>query len=106
MKLLRNLIVLTLIALLVVGCSSDKPTEGSNKIDDLKVVFVPSRDAKDIKEQTEPLKQLLIDELKKEGYEVSKVSIDTLTNYEAAGEALVSGSAHVGLIPGGTYAAY
>ncbi len=120
-----------LVLLLIVGCANtDEPTpteetdttetdtdtdetgtetdttEEATVIDDLKVVFVPSRDAQDIEKQTEPLKGLLQTELAKSGYEVSNVSIETMTSYEAAGEALSAGSAHIGLIPGGTYAAF
>lgn len=93
--------------LILTSCSSKQEDgKGSKKIDDLKVVFVPSRDAKDIEKQTEPIKQLLIDELAKAGYEVKQVTINTLTSYEAAGEALSSGSAQIGFVPGGTYAEY
>lgn len=112
MKLIKLFGVLLVSLALIVGCSQKKTEEpvveetATKKIEELRVVFVPSRDAKDIAEQTEPLKQLLIDQLAKSGYEVGSVSISTMTNYEAAGEALASGSAEVGLLPGGTYAAY
>ena len=111
MRNLKKILALLLVLLLVVACASKPesaktPEDGSTVIDDLKVVFVPSRDAKDIEKQTEPLKQLLIDGLATRGYDVKKVSIDTMTSYEAAGEALSAGSAQVGLLPGGTYAAY
>ncbi|NLA52530.1 MAG: PhnD/SsuA/transferrin family substrate-binding protein [Alcaligenaceae bacterium] len=102
-----KLLVLLIALLLLVSCGQTTPSgDNSKTIDDLKVVFVPSRDAKDIEASTEPLKGLLTSELKEAGYDVKKVSIETMTSYEAAGEALSAGSAHIGLIPGGTYAAY
>lgn len=127
MDLFKKLVAALLVLLLLVGCTTgeekkeetkeaetgtkegektEEPKEDATVIEDLKIVFVPSRDAKDIEKQTEPLKQLLIDGLKAKGYDVKAVSIDTMTSYEAAGEALSAGSAHIGLIPGGTYAAY
>lgn len=123
MNLFKKLMAVLLVLLLIAGCSST-PTEETPEtpetnettetpetdeatvIEDLKVVFVPSRDAQDIEKQTEPLKGLLTTELAKSGYDVKKVSIETMTSYEAAGEALSAGSAHIGLIPGGTYAAF
>lgn len=101
----RKLFALLIALVLLVSCGQTTPDTGKT-IEDLKVVFVPSRDAKDIEESTEPLKGLLISELKLAGYDVKKVTIETMTSYEAAGEALSAGSAHVGLIPGGTYATY
>lgn len=116
MKFAKKILIATILLVLLVGCGSKKEettvqnTTTSNaevkKIDDLKIAFVPSRDAKDIAKQTEPIKKLLKSELQKQGYEVGNVNIDTVTNYEAAGEALVSGSVHVAFLPGGTYAAY
>ena len=64
-------------------------------IETLKVAFVPSREPQEIITATEPLKQLLKDELAKEGYDV-----------EAVGEGLEAGTIDVGLIPGGTYVLY
>ena len=55
---------------------------------------------------TEPLKQMLTDELAKLGYDVGEVDITVGTSYEAVGEALAAGTADVGLIPGGTYVLY
>ncbi|HHX52535.1 MAG TPA: PhnD/SsuA/transferrin family substrate-binding protein [Erysipelothrix sp.] len=109
MKLFKKVFAVLLVLLLIAGCSNDAGTDGgasSKTIDELKVVFVPSRDAQDIEKQTEPLKELLQTELAKSGYEVASVAIETMTSYEAAGEALSAGSAHIGLIPGGTYAAF
>ncbi len=72
----------------------------------LNVYFVPSREPDEIVTATEPLKNMLIAELAKEGYNVGDVVISVGTTYEAVGEALSAGTADVGLIPGGTYVLY
>lgn len=75
-------------------------------IDKLQVYFVPSRQPDEIITATEPLKELLKDELVKQGYDVGEVEITVGTTYEAVGEALSAGTADVGFIPGGTYVLY
>ena len=75
------------------SASTTETSESSNKkIDTLRIAFVPSREPEEIITATEPLKQMLTDEL--------------ATSYEAVGEALAAGTADVGLIPGGTYVLY
>lgn len=86
--------------------TADSAQSAATKIDTLKIAFVPSREPEEIITATEPLKQLLTDELAKEGYEVGNVDITVGTSYEAVGEALSAGTADVGLIPGGTYVLY
>lgn len=81
-------------------------TEDAKQVDKLSVYFVPSREPSEIVTATEPLKQLLKDEMLKEGYDIGEVEITVGTTYEAVGEALVAGTADVGLIPGGTYVLY
>ncbi|EHR36862.1 phosphate/phosphite/phosphonate ABC transporter substrate-binding protein [Facklamia languida] len=83
----------------VFSVNAQEPVE----IDTLKVAFVPSRDPEEIITTTEPLKQLLIDELAKEGFDVKNVEITVGTSYEAVGEGMAAGTIDVGLIPGGTY---
>lgn len=78
----------------------------SKTIDVLKVGFVPSKDPEEIVTATDPLKQMLIDQLGDLGYKVGKVEITVGTSYEAVGEALSAGTVDVGLIPGGTYVLY
>ena len=51
-------------------------------------------------------KELLKQELAKEGYDVKNVDITVGTSFDAVGEALASGSADVGFLPGGTYVLY
>ena len=87
--------------------TNTETTETGNKqIDTLRVAFVPSREPDEIITATEPLKQMLTDELAKLGYDVGEVDITVGTSYEAVGEALSAGTADVGLIPGGTYVLY
>ena len=114
-KLLALLLTLTLSLGLLAGCGSkdttaDEPQQdgesGAKQIESLKVAFVPSREPQEIITATEPLKQLLKDELAKEGYEVGEVEITVGTTYEAVGEGLEAGTIDVGLIPGGTYVLY
>ena len=87
--------------------STTASSETSNKkIDTLRIAFVPSREPEEIITATEPLKQMLTDELATLGYDVGEVDITVGTSYEAVGEALAAGTADVGLIPGGTYVLY
>ncbi|MGL5978917.1 MAG: phosphate/phosphite/phosphonate ABC transporter substrate-binding protein [Erysipelotrichaceae bacterium] len=83
---------------MLAGCgSSDKA------IEELVVYFVPSRTPEEIKEATAPLSAMLKEELAKQGFEFENIKIEVGTSFEAVGESLASGSAHVGFIPGGTY---
>ena len=87
--------------------SSDVTASADNvKIDTLNVYFVPSRDPDEIVTATEPLSDLLKNELAGLGYDVDSVNISVGTTYEAVGEALSAGTADVGFIPGGTYVLY
>ena len=103
---------------LIVGCGSSKSD------DELVVYFVPSRDSKEIQSATQPLADMLKEELAKEGlcvengeklseeelakegFEFNKIRVEVGTSFEVVGEALESGTAHVGFIPGGTYVLY
>lgn len=91
--------------------SEDVADEGSSEagneaIERLSVGFVPSRDPDEIITATEPLKELLKEELATLGYDIGEVEITVGTNYEAVGEALSAGTTDIGLIPGGTYVLY
>ena len=86
--------------------TSSTQESGNKTIDTLRIAFVPSREPEEIITATEPLKQMLTDELAKLGYDVGEVDITVGTSYEAVGEALSAGTADVGLIPGGTYVLY
>ena len=69
-------------------------------------MFVNSKEPASVVTATEPLKQLLIDSLATKGYEVANVTIEVTGTYEAAGEALSSGTAQLAFIPGSTYVLY
>lgn len=107
-KLSASVLTLTML----VGCSSTATstasTSGSDSktIDDLKIEFVPSKDADVIKTGVEGLDQLIIDEMAKHGYTIGQVDITVGTSYDATGEALSSGAIDLGWLPGGTYALY
>ncbi|MEK5036693.1 phosphate/phosphite/phosphonate ABC transporter substrate-binding protein [Sporosarcina sp. FSL K6-3457] len=81
-------------------------TETNKKIEKLSIGFVPSRNPDEIITATEPLKELLKEELAGLGYDIENVEITVGTNYEAVGEALSAGTTDIGLIPGGTYVLY
>ncbi|QOG09977.1 phosphate/phosphite/phosphonate ABC transporter substrate-binding protein [Leuconostoc sp. LN180020] len=107
-KTLAGIVIVVVIAIAAYfGFTHTGAKSTSDKtIKDLKVYFVPSKQPDKIVTATAPLKGLLKDQLKKEGYMVDNVDIKVGTSYEAAGEALTSGTADIGFIPGGTYVMY
>ncbi len=98
MKKLLSLVALLILVFAMAGCQKETKT--------LSVYFVPSRDAALILETTEPLKALLKAELAEQGYDFDEIIIEVGSSYEAVGEAMISGTADVGFLPGGTYALY
>lgn len=80
--------------------------QDATTVKELTVQFVPSRDPEEIMTETEPLKNLLKDELAKLGFNVENIDISVGTSYEATGEALAAGTVDIGFIPGGTYVLY
>lgn len=100
-RFLALLSVLVLSMSMLVGCGSKTADN-----DELVVYFVPSRDPEEIQKATKPLAEMLKAELSKLGYDFEKVRIEVGTSFEAVGEALSSGTAQVGFIPGGTYVLY
>ncbi|MGP4040051.1 phosphate/phosphite/phosphonate ABC transporter substrate-binding protein [Gracilibacillus sp. D59] len=86
--------------------SGEAEEESTKSIDTLSIGFVPSRDPEEIVTATEPLKDLLKEEMATLGYDIGEVKIDVGTNYEAVGEALSAGTTDIGFIPGGTYVLY
>lgn len=105
-KFMRKAALFGLVGTMLSGVFAGTAVSAQEEIETLKLMFVPSRDPEDIITATEPLKQMLIDELAELGYNVGAVEISVGTNYEAAGEALASGTADIGFIPGGTYVLY
>ena len=100
-RFLALLSVLVLSMSMLVGCGSKSASN-----DELVVYFVPSRDPAEIQEATKPLSEMLKAELSNLGYDFENVKIEVGTSFEAVGEALSSGTAQVGFIPGGTYVLY
>ena len=100
-KILALLSVLVLSMSMFVGCGSSKATN-----DELVVYFVPSRNPEEIQSATAPLAEMLKNELSSLGFDFEKVRVEVGTSFEAVGEALASGTAQVGFIPGGTYVLY
>jgi len=119
MKALKGLIAVVFCIFVLAACATEEdPTpndqgtattdegEGKIEIDQLRVAFVPSRDPDEILTVTEPLKELLIEELLNLGYAVNNVVISVGTNYETVGTSLAAGSIDVAFISGGTYVLY
>lgn len=98
-RFLALLSVLVLSMSMFVGC-------GSSSENELTVYFVPSRNPAEIQKATEPLSQMVKEELSKLGYDFDKIKVEVGTSFEAVGESLSSGAAQVGFIPGGTYVIY
>ncbi|MDO5122537.1 MAG: PhnD/SsuA/transferrin family substrate-binding protein [Erysipelotrichaceae bacterium] len=94
---------------LLAGCSSSAPAseeKDDKHIEDLKIEFVPSKDADVILTGVAGLDQMIIDSMATRGYTIDKVEITVGTNYDATGEALAAGSIDLGWLPGGTYALF
>ena len=70
------------------------------------IIFVPSRPTDQILSMTEPLSGLLEEELAKLGYGNVRFNISVASSYEAAGEAMIAGTADIAFLPGSTYVAY
>ncbi|MDC0558848.1 PhnD/SsuA/transferrin family substrate-binding protein [Candidatus Izimaplasma bacterium] len=79
---------------------------GDGELTELNVVFVPSRDAAEILEATEPLAELLKAELNALGYNFETINVTVSADYAAAAEAAKAGTADVVFLPGGTYVTY
>ena len=94
-KTVALLLVLVMALGLMAGCGNETPAEqpaaaseapaeppageaGNIRIDTLRIAFVPSREPDEIITITEPLKQLLKDELAKQGYDVGEVDTPPL----------------------------
>ena len=102
-KIFALLSVLVLSMSLFAGCGS---SEEAGNLEELVVYFVPSRNPDEIEDATAPLSEMLKTELKEQGFEFENIKIVVGTSYEAVGETLSAGTAHVGFIPGGTYVLY
>lgn len=90
------------------GSSENAQAAGSEQIEikELKVAFAPYDASETILAATEPLEEMLKNQLAQHGYKVDKVTMTVGASYEAVGEALSAGTADVGFISGGTYVLY
>jgi len=102
MKFLKGLSAILLVLISLTACA---PAE-SKEIEKLVVIFVPSKDAATILTAVEPLKKLIIDQMAGLGYTIKAVEITVSADYNAAGEALTAGTAHLAFIPANTYIAF
>ncbi len=106
MKKFVSVLLVLLFCAVMAFAQGGKEAVDSKTISELKVYYVPSREPAEIITVTEPLKELLVEELAKSGYTVQSVEITVGTTYEAVGVALSAGTADVGLIPANTYLLY
>ena len=108
MKRTLTLVLMALVAVsLFAGGSSESASQDGNVIEELRIMYVPSREPEEIITATEPLKELLTQELAAQGYTVENIDISVGTNYEAVGVALTAGSADVSVgMPANTYLLY
>lgn len=83
--------------------SSEAESTEPKSVDSLKIAFSPYSDADTITTATEPLENLLKEELLTKGYDVANIDMTVGTSYTAVGEALSAGSADIGFISGGNY---
>ena len=83
--------------------SSEAESTEPPSVDSLKIAFSPYSDADTITTATEPLENLLKEELLTKGYDVADIDMTVGTSYTAVGEALSAGSADIGFISGGNY---
>ncbi len=97
---------LLLVSLLFVSIFALTACGGDDELTELNVVFVPSRDAAEILEATEPLAELLKTELNALGYNFETINVTVSSDYAAAAEAARAGTADVVFLPGGTYVTY
>lgn len=81
-------------------------TQEVTSIKELKIAFAPYDASETILAATEPLEEMIRNELAQRGYEVEEVDMTVGASYEAVGEALSAGTADVGFISGGTYVLY
>ena len=108
-KILTMLLMALLAVSLFAGGSSESSAaeDGTSVIDTLTIMYVPSREPEEIVTVTEPLKDLLKQELSALGYTVNNIEISVGTSYEAVGVALTAGSADVSVgMPATTYLLY
>jgi len=102
---MKKLFALVLALAMLLSLTHAAAAEGV-VIDKLTVYFVPSASVEDMMTASEPMKQMLIDELAKSGFDVKSVEIGVGTDYTVVGEGMISGTIDVGFLPASTYVLY
>lgn len=106
---MKKVLALALVVMLALSCvfaQGASEVKNAKEVSELNITFVPSMDVDKIVVATEPLKNLLKDQLATQGWTVDNVNINVSTTYEAAGEALDAGTTDLAFIPAGTYVQY
>lgn len=82
---MKKAIMLALVALVALtglfAQGAGEASSDANVIDTLRIMYVPSREPAEIITATEPLKDLLTQELAAQGYTVNNIDISVGTNY-------------------------
>lgn len=100
-------VALISLSLFAQGGQESASQDGNTVIRNLNIMYVPSREPSEIIMVTEPLKDILTQELATLGYDVQNVNISVGTNYEAVGIALSAGTADIAVgMPANTYILY
>lgn len=89
--------------LILSGCT---PSNNNNQVEELVIYGFPFLEPDVMLSRSQPLKQMLIDELSTRGYDINQVSIYIGTSQNAVAEALSAGSAHIGFVNSLTYLLY
>jgi phosphonate transport system substrate-binding protein len=89
--------------ILVSGCS---PQTKNSQVEELVIYGFPFLEPDVMLARSQPLKQMLIDELSLRGYDIKQISIYIGTSQNAVAEALSAGSAHIGFVNSLTYLLY
>jgi phosphonate transport system substrate-binding protein len=100
---MRKIIILLCCALIFVGCN---PKVNQPQVEELVIYGFPFLEPDVMLSRSQPLKQMLIDELSQRGYDIKQVSIYIGTSQNAVAEALSAGTAHIGFINSLTYLLY
>lgn len=100
---MKKIINILFSIILLVGCTVNAEP---NKISELVFIGVPSMDPDLILSRLEPMKEEIKSRFLEYNYEIENVEFIVSTNNNAAGEALISGSALMGYMGGSTFIDY
>jgi len=100
---MKLFIVLLSSLIVLFGCN---PQAKQTQVEELVIYGFPFLEPDVMLSRSQPLKQLLMDELSLRGYDIKQVSIYIGTSQNAVAEALSAGTAHIGFINSLTYLLY